>query len=282
MEKIRIIGVPEHFNYPWRKMVEDQPFMKEELLLEWRDEPKGSGAMNRAIRENETDIAIILTESFIKYKVEGNAGKIIGFHVRSPLVWGIHVPAKSGLEEVGQLANIPFLVSRMGSGSHLMSFLLAKREGWDLGLLDFEVVGDLNGAVQAFKKSTPKAFLWEKFTTKPLVDQGLFRRVGEIPTPWPCFVIVASEKAMAEYPEQVLSVRDKLYHYNSQLMGEGREGISAVSKFYGLDLSDVEQWFSQTTWAIDPAISKRDLAETMEILLELGLIKGRVGVEELV
>src|SRR5690606_16087806 len=98
MDKISIIGVPEHFNFPWLSVIADQPFIDEGITLEWSDEPKGSGAMNKAIREGRADIAIILTESFVKDKIEGNPGKIIGYHVRSPLIWGIHVSGKSQVE----------------------------------------------------------------------------------------------------------------------------------------------------------------------------------------
>jgi ABC-type nitrate/sulfonate/bicarbonate transport system substrate-binding protein len=282
MEKMRIIGVPEHFNYPWRKLVEAQPFEKDEIILEWKDEPKGSGAMNRAIREGDTDLAIILTESFIKDKIEGNSGKIIGFHVRSPLVWGIHVPASSSIKEIHQLKNIPFLVSRMGSGSHLMAFLLAKRETWPDDSLEFEVIGDLKGAMQAFKKATPKAFLWEKYTTQPLVDKGLFRRVGEIPTPWPCFVIVASKRVLSEHPEMIKRIRDELYALNTTLGKEAASTKEAIQQFYGLNASDVTEWFSQTTWAVSAAVNKQDLENTMDVLSKLKLIKQKVAPEVLV
>ncbi|WP_114750908.1 type 2 periplasmic-binding domain-containing protein [Pleomorphovibrio marinus] len=282
MEKIRIIGVPEHYNYPWRKWVEAQSFVEDEIILDWRDEPKGSGAMNRAIREGEADLAIILTESFIKDKVEGSSGKIIGFHVRSPLIWGIHVPANSSIEEIHQLKNIPFLVSRMGSGSHLMAFLLAKREAWPGDSLEFEVIGDLKGAIQAFKKATPKAFLWEKYTTQPLVDKGLFRRVGEIPTPWPCFVMVASERALHEHPEVLRRIRDGLYAFNTALGKEAASTKEAIQEFYGLNASDVAEWFSQTTWAASSVVNKKDLEKTMDVLSELKLIKQKIAPEELV
>ena len=48
--------------------------------------------------------------------------------------------------------------------------------------------------------------MWEKFTTKHMVDTGEWRRVGEFPTPWPCFSIAATDAALAQR-EEVEEVR---------------------------------------------------------------------------
>ena len=58
MKKLTITGVPEHFNYPWLQVIEKQPFLTKGIQLEWIDEPKGSGAMNKSLREGTTDLAI--------------------------------------------------------------------------------------------------------------------------------------------------------------------------------------------------------------------------------
>jgi hypothetical protein len=39
------------------------------------------------------------------------------------------------------------------------------------------------------------------FMTKPLVDKGIFRRIGDCPTPWPCFVIAVRDEILEKYPE---------------------------------------------------------------------------------
>ena len=139
MKKITVTGVPEHFNFPWLQVVEKQPFLDEGIQLVWKNEPKGSGAMNKSLRDGETDIAIVLTESFIKDKTEGNPALMIGFHIESPLIWGIHGSARSEIDDISQLGHGDFVISRYGSGSHLMAFLLAKREGWNLDNIDFDI-----------------------------------------------------------------------------------------------------------------------------------------------
>jgi ABC-type nitrate/sulfonate/bicarbonate transport system substrate-binding protein len=281
MEKIIITGVPEHFNFPWLQLVEEQPFLSDHIQLVWENEPRGSGAMNRAIREENTDLAIILTESFLKDKIDGNPGKIIGFHVKSPLVWGIHVPAASRLTAIEELKNIPFLVSRIGSGSHLMAHLLAKNEGWDREELDFEVIGNLDGAIKAFKNSSPKVFLWDKYTTQPLVDKGLFRRIGEIPTPWPCFVMVASAQMLQERGDLLAKIRTEIYRINQTIMNDKKKFILPISEKYLLGQADVAEWLTQTNWATEGTILKNDIETTLEVMMDIGLINKKVAFSEI-
>ncbi|MCH7414288.1 ABC transporter substrate-binding protein [Belliella sp. R4-6] len=281
MKKITITGVPEHFNYPWLKIIEQQPFLDEGYELIWQEETKGSGAMNKALREGSTDIALVLTESFIKDRIEGNPSKIIGLHIASPLNWGIHLSAKSKEESLNELSEVPFLISRFGSGSHLMAFLLAKQQGWDTSKLNFEVIDNLEGAKKAFENEEAKMFLWEKYTTKPLVDAGQFKRVGKIPTPWPCFVIVATENSLSENGLIIEKIRDKVYEFASQMVKN--DGFSeTLSLRYGISHKDIQQWLTQTKWATDNGIAKKDLEETMDILLGLGLVNEKVLVEGLI
>jgi ABC-type nitrate/sulfonate/bicarbonate transport system substrate-binding protein len=48
--------------------------------------------------------------------------------------------------------------------------------------------------------------MWERFMTKPLVDKGIFRRIGDCPTPWPCFVIAVRDEILEKYPEAIKSI----------------------------------------------------------------------------
>lgn len=281
MKKITITGVPEHFNFPWLQVVERQPFLSKGIQLEWIDEPKGSGAMNKSLREGKTDLAIVLTESFIKDKIEGNPALIIGYHVESPLIWGIHGSVKSEVNDISELGHGEFVISRYGSGSHLMGFLLAKREGWNLEMLDFEVVGDLEGAKEALQDEIHKLFLWEKFTTKPFVDRGIFKRLGEIPTPWPCFVLVANPNILDTNDEIIRDLRDMVYQESKDLLKK-TDYPSLLSEKYKIKKGDIEAWLGQTKWAQDGRISKISLTETMEILKDLNLIAETLSPEELV
>lgn len=279
MEKLRITGVPEHFNYPWKQVVAGQPFLDAGVELEWINEPRGSGAMNKALRDGSTDLAIVLTESFIKDKIEGNPAGIIGLHVNSPLVWGIHASGKTVDKNLQAFSESPFVISRVGSGSHLMAFLLAKREDWPRENLRFEPIGDLNGAVEWANKGESGLFLWEKYTTQPLVENRILVRIGEIPTPWPCFVLTALPEAVLKFGSLITSLRDLVYQNAFELRSTGNLA-GLISKAYGLDEVGVESWLAQTIWAKNNKLKSSDIELTQNTLFELGLIGKKMAVEK--
>lgn len=49
MDRIRVGGVPEHFNYPWHLAIERGYFNKHNINVEWTDYKNGTGAMVREI-----------------------------------------------------------------------------------------------------------------------------------------------------------------------------------------------------------------------------------------
>mgnify|MGYP000105843106 CR=1 FL=1 len=152
MVNITIGGVPEHFNYPWYLTLKNKEYTKHNINLRWKDFPGGTGEMNAALRNAEIDIAIILTEGIIKDIGEGNPSKIVQTFVKSPLVWGIHVANNSSFQQISDLEHATIAISRFGSGSHLIAIVNAYNQGWDLNTLQFKVVGDLEGGIDALTK----------------------------------------------------------------------------------------------------------------------------------
>jgi hypothetical protein len=272
MKTIRITGVPEHFNLPWKKIVADQPFTSRGILLQWIDESRGSGQMNKALREDQTDLAVVLTESFLKDVEDGNTARMIGFHVKSPLIWGIHLAGKSKINQLEDIQTPIFLVSRMGSGSHLMAHILAKKQGWNLEDLNFKIVGNLDGALQKMDPSIPELFLWEKYTTKPWVDTGELKRIGEIPSPWPCFVTVATENIMNNFGDLIVELRDLVYQKSLELQ-RNPSTPSEISIEYQLKIEDVQEWLKQTEWESSSTISKLVLEDAIGKMKDLGILK---------
>ena len=63
MNRLRIGGVPEHFNLPWLRLAESGAL--DDLGVAWRDVPEGSGAMAAALRAGELDAAMLLTEGAV-------------------------------------------------------------------------------------------------------------------------------------------------------------------------------------------------------------------------
>ena len=66
MKTVRIVGVPEHFNFPWQMAIEEGAFEARGIQLDWTNIPEGTGKMSQMLARDETDLAIILTEGIIK------------------------------------------------------------------------------------------------------------------------------------------------------------------------------------------------------------------------
>ncbi|NJL13335.1 MAG: PhnD/SsuA/transferrin family substrate-binding protein [Microscillaceae bacterium] len=168
----RVGGVPEHFNYPWRLAQENKLTASQEFDFTWRDYPGGTGAMALDLAEEKLDLALMLTEGAVAAIAKGLPAKIIGVYVESPLTWGIHTHATAPYNSLDEVRQRTFAISRPNSGSHLMAFVLAQTQQWPLTSLDFEVVGNFEGARQALASGKAQLFMWEKYTTAPIVRTG--------------------------------------------------------------------------------------------------------------
>ena len=274
---VRICGVPEHFNFPWHHALENKLFEQQNIRLIWTGVPEGTGKMSQMLRENQTDLAVILTEGITKEIVNGNPAKIVQTYVESPLLWGVHVGTQSPLSSLKDLENARAAVSRMGSGSHLMAMVLAKKLGLKTENLSFEVVQNLDGAIQMLSENDDIYFMWEHFTTKPLVDKNLFKRIGNCPTPWPCFVIAATDVFIDESVE-VLHTLLKIINTVTLDFKKTPDLVNLISERYQQKLEDVASWLAMTNWS-QKQISSTEIEVVQQELFDLGLISKQLKIE---
>jgi len=273
MTTLKIVGVPEHFNLPWHLCLENGEFEKENIDLQWTDVPEGTGKMCQMLREGTADIAVILTEGIIKDIVNGNPSKIVQVYVESPLIWGIHVVAHSTFQNLADLENSKAAISRLGSGSQLMAYVNAKNQGWDTSKLQFEIVNTLDGGVTALTEGRADYFMWERFMTKPLVDKGIFRRLADCPTPWPCFVIAVREEVLAKQPETINRLLEIINTKTQNFKGIPNI-VNLLATTYNQKTEDIEEWLSLTNWSQEKI--DLDLLESIQKqLLELNIIDSK-------
>ena len=97
--QIRIGGVPEYFNLSIHLMNENSTLNKNGIAIKWADFPDGTGQMTKALREDEIDICLLLTEGIAKDNIKGNPNKIISEYVIIPLTWGIHTGLENPLQK---------------------------------------------------------------------------------------------------------------------------------------------------------------------------------------
>ncbi|MBE8724704.1 substrate-binding domain-containing protein [Flavobacterium hungaricum] len=270
MKTVKIAGVPEHFNLPWHLCLENGEFKAENIDLQWKDIPEGTGKMCQMLRDGETDLAVILTEGILKDIAAGNSSKIVQIYVQSPLIWGIHVDAKSDYQTLKDLKNKKAAISRIGSGSQLMAYVNANEQGWETDDLEFEIVNTIDGAVEALTAKKADYFMWERFMTKPLVDRGIFRRIGDCPTPWPSFVIAVREdflKKNAKTVEKILEIINK----TTVDFKEIPEIDKTLAELFNQKAEDIQEWLQLTQWS-QKNLTEKAFDKIQNQLFDLGII----------
>jgi len=275
MTTINIGGVPEHFNLAWYLTLKNGEYKDKGINLRWHDYPGGTGAMCQGLRNNDIDLAVILTEGIVKDITEDNPSKIIQTFVQSPLIWGIHVANKSKYKTIEDIRGKKAAISRYGSGSHLMSFLNAQNNNWDLeNELYFEVINNLDGAVEGLTNGVADYFLWEKFTTKPLVDNAVFRRIENIPSPWPCFVIAATDKVLNNNNKEVKKILEIIN--NTTIEFKNIPSIDkTIANRYDQQLIDVQEWLKLTEWSQN-VIDDSTIKDVQNKLFDLNIIERKL------
>lgn len=281
MIDLKIGGVPEHFNYPWYITLKNKAYSQHNMQLRWQDYPGGTGQMCTALRNGEVDIAVVLTEGIIKDIAAENPSKIVQTYVTSPLIWGVHVGAKSSFTKIEDLKNATIAISRYGSGSHLMAIVNANNQGWPIENLKFKVVKDLQGGIDALTNGDADYFMWEHFTTKPLVDKGTFRRVGNCPTPWPCFVIAVRNEVIEKHENAIKKVLE-IINTTTRNFKTRHEIDKILAKRYNQELEDIQQWLKLTRWNHGKPITKNLITRIQNKMIQFNVIQTMRKSEEFI
>ena len=278
---IRLGGVPEHFNLPVHLAHEKGAFTARGVNLEWTTFKGGTGQMTKALRNDEVDACILLTEGIITDIANGNPSLIISEYVTSPLIWGIHTGSQNSLCHHSDIYDQRYAISRFGSGSHLMAIVDANSQGKEIATEQFNIIKNLDGALASLTKLETDVFYWEKYTTKPYVDAGKLRKVGEYLTPWPCFMIAATKKAIAEKPDTLIRML-RTIHDSCDYFMQSDDNIALVAKRYGILPNDAAHWYHKTSWAIHGWVSNKILKNVIYHLKTADILKAGQENTELV
>jgi hypothetical protein len=154
-----------------------------------------------------------------------------------------------------------------------MAFVHARHRGWRTDALDFVTVRNLEGAIDAFAGGAADVFFWEKFMTKPLVDAGKFRRVGEFVAPWPAFVVCATDAAIATRGHALAALLRAVLTTAAELAASS-DAAQLIARRYALDPADTTEWLRATRWTAEPAIEPQSIEACAAALRALGLIAG--------
>lgn len=280
MTTIKIAGVPEHFNLPWHLCIENGEFTSHNIDLQWTDVPEGSGKMCEMLRDGAADMAVILTEGIIKDIVAGNKSKVVQIYVKSPLIWGIYVDFNSNYNTIQDLKNKKAAISRLGSGSQLMTYVNAKNQGWNTDNLSFEIVNTIDGAVDALQNQKADYFMWERFMTAALVEKSIFKKIADCPSPWPCFVIAVSDKILKLHPQIIKNIL-QIINAKTLYLKNSDNVKNIIAKRYDLKVHDAEEWLKSTQWS-QQNINIEMLNKIQNQLFDFKIINKKVTFDEIV
>jgi ABC-type nitrate/sulfonate/bicarbonate transport system substrate-binding protein len=259
--------------------LERRAFVRAGIEVKWLMVPQGTGEMCRMLDAEELDMAVLVTEGAVRAIHAGGAYKVVGALVDTPLTWGVHVGASTALRASEDLVGVPYAISRKNSGSHLMAIVHAQRNGWVPAEKDFIIVNDLKGAEERLRTPEPCIFLWEKYMTASLVHGGVFRRVDELNTGWPAFLVVARDQFLAEHPAAV-DLLLRVFRDQAKGLMEKKAAVDMVAQRYGMTAQDAKEWFSEVRWNLDGLVDPAMLREVGRVLHASGPLNDPIGAAE--
>lgn len=201
--------------------------------------------------------------------------------------------------------NMPTSTNAIHSGSHIMSFVLAQQQSWgadSLSAVPLGPFGPLRDGVSGLDASKPndsadpkaEFFMWEEFTTKPYFHPTAenpnppLKKIGEIFTPWPSWMIVASTKLFPN-PESDQRLNTLFQAFDQgikefeadtaqavKLLGTGELGCTYIEEDAREWLKDVK--FTNSTLGVDGKI----IAGVVDVLQTAGVIDSAMSNDEAV
>ncbi|KAF4614031.1 hypothetical protein D9613_007657 [Agrocybe pediades] len=269
---LRIGYVREHFSSPLLQFA-DKDAGQTFTLVEC---PSGTGQLISRLSNDEIDVAIALTDPLISGIANGSkAYKLVGSFVSTPLNWAVVTGTESKYKSISDLKGTTIGISRYGSGSYTMAYVMALQHGWPVDDLKFQVNNDIRGLINSVSDGSTSAFMWEWFTTKPFVDGGEARFIGSVPTPWPSWLIAAHpERANSEAVSSFLTgLTAYVNAFNSE---ESRKtaNVPFIEQKFGYPKEDIEAWLKTVSYPQDCSeIPTNVITDTLSVLERAGVVK---------
>lgn len=260
--------------------------------------------MITALRANEIDIGIGLTEGWIaglgpkpasSSNQETGGYSLVGTYVETPLCWAISTGSqRADISDINLLQGKRLGVSRIGSGSYVMGFVLADQQGWlasssgaPFDVVPLQTFANLRAAVN---DRSADFFMWEHFTSKryfvseatahgtdvaSATQVDRIRRIGEIYTPWPSWHIVARDPA----DHRLQSMFDAINRGVKYFEEHPEESVLHISTALDYTKEDATEWLKTVRFAQDVrGVSRSVVNNTIAILGKAGVLAGTEGV----
>ncbi|KAK7204738.1 thiamine biosynthesis enzyme [Myxozyma melibiosi] len=278
LPSLKVGYVPEHFSTPMFFAKQQNYYEDAGVDPEFIPYKSGTGHMIEALKNRDIDLAVGLTEGFVAGLGKGQDWfQIVGNYVKSPLCWAISTGInRDDVTAQSDIRGGKIGISRIGSGSYVMPFVLARQEGWKEPF-EFKILNDFKNLRDGVNNKTADAFMWELFTSKRYYDIKEIKYVGRIYTPWPSWVVTAHTDVIYSEPETAAIARffsavNKGITYFNQHPEEAVEYIAA-----NLDYTkeDAQEWLHTVEFSENVAVVDQTaiIDNTVEILKSAGVIE---------
>jgi len=237
--------------------------------------PSGTGQVITRLTNDEIDVAVALTDPLISGIARGSQHyKLVGSYVTTPLNWAVITGKDTQYKGIPDLQETSIGISRYGSGSQTMAYVMALQQGWPTDKMQFQVNNDIRGLINSVNDGTTSAFMWEWFTTKPFVDAGEARFIGSVPTPWPSWLIAAHPTRTSS--EALRTFLDTLTIYvrtfDDPAQREAAD-VEFIKDKFGYPEEDVKAWLKTVAWSHDcGSIPTEVITNTLDVLTKTGFI----------
>ena len=275
MITIKIGGVPEHFNLPWRLLLEAGEPARSGIDAHWQDFPDGSGAMAAALRDERLDVAMLLTEGAVAgvarrraqdrepvHRVAADLG-----HSRAGCIETAH----RGRHSRRALCDQP---PRLRLASDVVRARARSRVGRPPAS-SFVVVRNLQGAIDAFDVGRGRRVFLGEVHDEARRRRGAFparRRVRRAVARVRRVRVArrARDEGRRDRRAAANGVRGAPRGSRRARTAPRRSRRVTVSRF-----ADVRDWLATTRWATRPGIDAAHVAPAVAALHVLDLVDAR-------
>lgn len=165
------------------------------------------------------------------------------------------------------------------SGSYVMAYVLADQQNWlskdskPFTMVPSGAFAALRTAVRQ-QPTTADFFMWEHFTTKAYWDNGELKRIGEIYTPWPSWMIAARDPS----DPALQTLAEKLNSGVQYFLEHEEEAVKHITSTMEYSEEDAREWlktveFTRDVRGVDPGV----VGKTVGILRKAGVLDEKAG-----
>ncbi|KAG6334413.1 hypothetical protein ID866_4682, partial [Astraeus odoratus] len=287
---LRIGYVREHFCSPLLQYEADDQG-KTFTLVEC---PSGTGQLISRLTNDEIDVAIGDRKRFQSLQARGELRQLpvkmaclpyplldhwTTTYATSPWRRAVITGYNSSYQQIPDLQGTTLGISRYGSGSHTMAYVMALQQGWPTDELKFQVNNDIRGLLDSVNEGSTSAFMWEWFTTKPFADASECRFIGAVPTPWPSWLIAAHpERASTEELKAFLSSLTRYVQEFQKPESRAGPSVEFIKRVFGYPEEDVKAWLQTVEYTTDCAqIDSEVISRTLSVLQKAGAVTLQEG-----